>query len=150
CVHDASPGTVGSALWLADIIGTSIDLDIWTSAIWNISDTPDWSLGMIGGPPDHQPRPEYWTYALYTDHFGRTRLDPPSTPSSVRVYASRNAADDTTQIIAINWGASSAALQFRVSDLASVPISPTFVLPAMSMAAVELKDSGASAAWTYG
>jgi len=151
CVHDASPGTVGSALWLADIIGTSIDVDLWTSAIWNISDTPDWSLGMIGGPPAHQPRPEYWTYALYADHFGPTRLDPPaSLPSGVRAYAARNAADDTTQVIVVNWGASPAALQFSVSGLASAPAASTFVLPAMSQAAVELKDSGGAAAWTYG
>jgi hypothetical protein len=151
CVHDASPGTVGSALWLADILGASIALDLWTSAIWNISDTEEWSLGLIGGPPAHQPRPEYWTYALYADHFGPTLLDPPSSlPSGVRAYASRNAADDTTQIIAVNWGATDAALQFSVTGLASAPAARTFVLPATSVAAIELADRGAASAWTYG
>ncbi|HMF40034.1 MAG TPA: hypothetical protein VKQ32_05045 [Polyangia bacterium] len=151
CVHDASPGTVGSALWLADILGTSIDLDIWTSAIWNISDTQDWSLGMIGGPPAHQPRPEYWTYALYADHFGSTRLDPPaSLPSGVRVYASRNAADDTTQLIVVNWGAAPAPLHFEVSGLATEAPALTYSFPAMSLGAVEMKDGAGAFAWTYG
>jgi hypothetical protein len=151
CVHDAAPGTVGSALWLADNLGTSMGLDIWTLAIWNISDVQDWSLGMIGEPPAHQPRPEYWTYALYADHFGPTLLDAPaSLPAGVRAYAARNAADDTTQIIAVNWGAAPAALQVSVTGLASAPAGRTFVMPATSLAAIELADSGGVSAWTYG
>jgi hypothetical protein len=151
CVHDAAPGTVGSALWLADNLGTSMGLDIWTSAIWNISDTQDWSLGMIGGPPAHQPRPEYWTYALYADHFGPTLLDAPaSLPAAVRAHAARNAADDTTQIIAVNWGTAPAALQVSVTGLASAPAARTFVMPGTSLAAIELPDSGGASAWTYG
>jgi len=38
CVLDASAGTVGAALWLADSLGTALDLDLWTSAVWDISD----------------------------------------------------------------------------------------------------------------
>ena len=52
CVLEASPGTVGSALWMADVLGAGIELNLWTSAVWDISDDDDWSLGLIGLPPE--------------------------------------------------------------------------------------------------
>jgi hypothetical protein len=35
CVLEASPGTVGSALWLADSVGTAMELGLWTTAVWD-------------------------------------------------------------------------------------------------------------------
>lgn len=150
CALGASPGTVGSALWLADSVGTAIDLGLWTTAVWDISDTDGWSLGLIGMPPAHTPRPSYYAYALYADHFGPTLLQVTSAPSGVSAHASRNQAGDSTQIIAINWNASVAALTFQVTGLATTPAPATFVLPPQSMAAVEIPDLGSSSAWVYG
>jgi hypothetical protein len=150
CVLDASPGTVGGAVWLADVLGTSIGLDLWSSVVWNISDAEDWSLGLIGALPAHRPRPAYYAYALYADHFGPTVLPSVTAPPRVGAYASRNAADDATQVIAVNWNGAAQGLTFQVTGLASGPPSPTFVLPALSMAAVEIKDSGDATAWVYG
>jgi hypothetical protein len=149
CVLDASPGTVGSALWLADSLGAAIELGLWTSAVWDISDTDNWALGLIGMPPAHTPRPEYYAYALYADHFGPTLLDVTSKPTGVSVYASRNPADDTTEIVAVNWNAKAAALAFQVTGLAKAPETATFVLPPVSIAALEIPDTGAAKAWTY-
>ena len=150
CVLGASPGTVGSALWLADSVGAAIDLGLWTSAVWDIADTDGWTLGLIGEPPAHTPRPEYYAYALFADHFGPTQLKVTSAPAGVRVYASRNQADDTTAIVAINWNTEPAALAFQITDLARAPGTATFVLPAVSIAAVEIPDTGTAKAWGYG
>jgi hypothetical protein len=50
----------------------------------------------------------------------------------------------------INWNTASAGLAFQVTGLASAPPSVTFVLPPVSMAAVEIPDNGAPRAWIYG
>jgi hypothetical protein len=150
CVIDASPGTVGSALWMADSLGAAIDLGLWTSAVWDIADTDDWALGLLGMPPAHTPRPPYYAYALYADHFGPTLLDVPAAPSGVSAHASRNQADDATEVIAVNWNPASEPLSFQVTGLASAPDATTFVLPATSITAVEIPDQGAASAWSYG
>ena len=151
CVLDASPGTVGSALWIADSLGTSMGLGLWTSAIWDISDTETWALGFIGGPPAHQPRPEYYAYLFFAQHFGPTLIGVTLAPANVSVYASRNAADDATDIIVANWNTTTQPLSFEVTGLASASAtSPTFQLPAVSLAAIELADTGATNAWVYG
>ena len=150
CVLDASPGTVGSALWLADGLGTAIDLGLWTSAVWDISDTDAWSLGLIGPAPGHVPRPEYYAYALYAEHVGPETLQITSAPAGVSAHASRAAADDATEIIVVNWNESAATLAFSVTGLAAVPAPATLVLPAVSMAAVEIPDQGAPTVWSYG
>jgi hypothetical protein len=151
CVLDASPGTVGSALWVLDSLGTSIGLGLWTSAIWDISDDQNWSLGFIGEPPAHQPRPEYYAYLLYAQHFGPTLLDVTSSPGGVSVYASRNADDSVTEIIVANWNTTTQPLRFEVTGLSSSAAStPTFEMPAVSIAAIELADTGATSAWVYG
>jgi hypothetical protein len=151
CVLGASPGTVGSALWMADILGSSIQLGLWTSAVWDISDPDDWSLGLIGLPAGHVPRPEYFAYALYAGHFGPTLLPSVSgLPAGVSAYASRDLADNATEIIVINWNTSPVALSFQVTDLGTAPAAPTYLLPATSLAAIEVQDGGKSTAWVYG
>ncbi|HEY6476364.1 MAG TPA: hypothetical protein VI456_07250 [Polyangia bacterium] len=151
CVLGASPGTVGSALWMADILGSSIQLGLWTSAVWDISDPDDSSLGLIGLPPAHVPRPEYFAYALYSEHFGPTVLPPVGgLPAGVSAYASRDLADDATELIVVNWNTSPVALSFQVTDLAKAPAAPIYRLPATSMAAIEIQDGGKATAWVYG
>jgi hypothetical protein len=150
CVLEASTGTVGSALWLADSLGTSMTLGLWTSALWAIGDPDTWSLGFLGGPPTHQPRPEYYAYLLYAQNFGPTLLSVTSKPSGVSAYASRNASDTGTEIIVVNWNSSATSLTFQVSGLASPATSPTFNVPGVSLAAIEVADTGASSAWVYG
>jgi hypothetical protein len=150
CVIDASPGTVGSALWLADSLGAAIELGLWTSAVWNISDDDTWALGLIGRPPAHTPRPGYYAYQLYADHVGPTILATPETPAGVSAHAARNLADDTTTVVVINWNASPEPLAFQVTGLASAPPVATFVLPPTSIAAIAIPDTGSATAWAYG
>lgn len=150
CVLEASPGTVGSALWMADDLGSAIDLGLWTTAVWDISDTDDYSLGLIGLPPAHTPRPAYYAYSLFADHFGSTLVGVSSAPAGVSAYASRNQADDTTQIIAVNWNQAPTGVDVQVTGLPKTPASATFVLPPVSIAAIEVPDGQPPMAWTYG
>jgi hypothetical protein len=150
CVLDADPATVGSALWLADAVGTAMELGLWTSAVWDISDNDDYALGLIGPAPAHVPRPEYYAYALYAEHFGPTLLQVTSMPAGVSAHASRNQADDATAIVVVNWNDTSAPLAFSVTGLAEAPAPATFIVPSQSIAAVEIPDNGPAMAWVYG
>ena len=150
CVLDASPGTVGAGLWMADSLGEAIQHDLWTTAVWDISDPAPYALGLLDQAPGHVARPAYYAYALYAAHFGPTVLNVPSTPAGVSAHASRNAADTATEVIVANWNTTMASLAFQVNGLAVAPAPATFVLPALSMAAIELPDTGAETAWVYG
>lgn len=150
CVLGASPGTVGSALWMLDELGTAIQSGLWTSAVWDISDLDDWALGLIGLPPDHLPRPPYYAYQLYADHFGPTLIAVSSAPAGLSAYASRNAAGNATQIVYANWNSADVGVEVQVTGLAATPAAPTFRLPAQSMGAIEVPDTGEAHAWIYG
>jgi hypothetical protein len=149
CQLGGSPGAIGSALWLADVLGTSINNDLWTSAIWDIGDNDLWAFGLAGTAPLHTLRPEYYAYQLYADHFGPTLVDVTQSPTNVRAYASRNQADNATDIIIVNWSSLSAPLAFQVTGLAAAPSPATYTVPGLSISAVEIPDQGAATAWTY-
>jgi hypothetical protein len=149
CQLGASPRTIGSALWLADGLGTAIQNDLWTSAIWDIGDNDLWAFGLVGPPPLHTPSPEYYAYQLYADHFGPTLLGIAQSPPNVRAYASRNQTDDATDIIVVNWGTLSAPLDIRVTGLTTAPSPATYTVPGLSISTVEIPDNGAALAWTY-
>jgi hypothetical protein len=149
CVLGASPATVGGALWLADALGSAIDLGLWTSAVWDISDDESYALGLIAGPPKHVPRPAYYAYQLYADHFGPSTVSVSSAPSGVTAYASRNQAADATDIIYVNWNTQDVGVEVQVTDLATPPATPTFRLPAESLDAIEIPDNGNARAWAY-
>ncbi len=149
CQLGASSGTIGSALWLADGLGTAIENSLWTSALWDIGDDDLWALGLIGPHPLHQPRPEYYAYQLYADHFGPTLVDVTQSPANVRAYASRNQADDTTLLIIVNWSTLSAPLAVQVTGLSAAPAPALYTVPGLSISAVEIADNGATTAWTY-
>lgn len=149
-IPDAAQGTVGSALWTADIVGTAQELNLWTTVAWAICDTDDASFGMIGMPPAHTPRPEYYAYSLYADHFGPTLVDVTQAPSGVSAHATRNQADNGTDVVVVNWNNAPAPLAFEVTGLPSAPPAPVYQLPALSMAAVEIPDKGTASAWVYG
>jgi hypothetical protein len=148
-VLGASPATVGGALWLADALGSAIDLGLWTSAVWDIADDEVWALGLIGLPPAHVPRPAYYAYQLYADHYGPTSVAVSSGPAGVTAYASRNAAGDATEIIYVNWNAQDVGVEVQVTDVATPPATPTFRLPGQSLGAIEIPDNGNARAWTY-
>jgi len=145
----ASPGTVPAGLWAADAFGVGLETGLWATVFWSTRE--GWTLGLFvnqAGPP--QPQPEYWALDLYAEHFGPTLLSVSSTPTGVRAYASRNQTDDATQVIVVNWNQAPAALAFTVDGLATAPTPPTFALPALSVGAIEIPDTGTASALVYG
>jgi hypothetical protein len=68
----------------------------------------------------------------------------------VRAYASRNQADNTTEMVAVNWNASSTPVSFNITGLTSTGAPPTDTLPALSISSVEIADDGVATAWSYG
>jgi hypothetical protein len=118
--------------------------------VWDISDADPWTLGLLGLPPSHTPRPEYYANLLYAQHFGPTLVEVTQQPSGVHAYASRNQAGDATDLIVVNWNESTVPLAFQVNGPSATLATATFTLPAMSITAVEIPDKGAARAWTYG
>jgi hypothetical protein len=148
-VLPASPGTVPAGLWAADAFGVGLESGLWTTVFWSTRE--GWTLGLFAnstGTP--KPQPAYWAFDLYAEHFGPTLLLVSSVPPGVRAYASRNQSDDRTQVIVVNWNGAPAALTFSVDGLATVPTPPTFVLPALSLGAIEIPDTGTATALVYG
>ena len=148
-VLPASPGTVPAGLWAADTFGVALEAGLWASVYWSVRES--WTLGLFANRPGTpKPQPAYWALDLFAEHFGTTLLSVSSTPSKVSAYASRNQSEDGTQIIVVNWNDVPAVLTFKVDDLATAPKAPTFTLPALSVAAIEIPDTGAASALVYG
>lgn len=142
----ASPGTLAAGLWTADMFGVAFEEGLWTTAFWSIRE--DWTLGLLthGG----EMTPSYRALQLYAAHFGTTLLTASGAPDGVRVYASRNEADDATLAIVINWNLSAQPLTFRLKGLAMSIAPSSLTLGPRTMNAVEIPDTGATAVWVYG
>ncbi|MGB8294967.1 MAG: glycosyl hydrolase [Polyangia bacterium] len=148
-VLPASPGTVPAGLWAADAFGVGLESGLWATVFWSTRES--WTLGLFANRPGTpKPQPVYWALDLFAEHFGTTLLSVSSAPSKVSAYASRNQTENGTQIIAVNWNDVPAVLTFKVDDLATTPKPPTFTLPALSVAAIEIPDTGAASALVYG
>lgn len=143
----ASPGTVPAALWVADTFGVGIESGLWTMIYWSTRE--GWTLGMFPSS-GLTPRPAYFALAFYADHFGPTLVPVTSSMDGVHVYASRNQADTSTQLVVVNWNPSAAISTFQVEGLVQTPAATTFTLPGMSFAAVEIPDVGTATAIGYG
>jgi len=142
----ASPGTVPAGLWAADIFGVGLQSGLWATIFWSTCES--WTLGLFAPPPPSgQPQPAYFAFDLYAAHFGPTLLTVSSTPDGVHAYASRNQTDTGTQLMVVNWNSATATLAFNV-DGQLTPAS--FVIPALSMAAIDIPDVGAASALVYG
>jgi hypothetical protein len=142
CQLGGSPGTIGSALWLADVLGTAINNDLWTSAIWDIGDNDLWAFGLAGTAPLHTPRPEYYAYQLYADHFGPTLVDIAAITDECpclrqpQPSGQRDRHHHRQLELAIRAPGPS-------GDGAGYPPSPaTFTVPGLSISAVEIPDQG--------
>ncbi|MEP7050554.1 MAG: hypothetical protein ABJB12_09390 [Pseudomonadota bacterium] len=146
----AVAGTVPSALWAVDILGAAQELALRSTALWSIADDDTRKFGLIGVPPAHAPRPQYYAYQLFAAHSGPSLLTLTSAPKGVHAYPTRNAADNTTQLMLVNWQTSSRALEFQVTDLSPAPTSVVFTVPGLSIAAVDIPDHGTATAMSYG
>ena len=145
---DASPGTVPAGLWTADLVGVSLSENLWTTLYWSISET--WTLGLIT-PDSRAPRPAYHALRLWAEHgAGASNLSVVSAPKGVNVYAMRDDASALTRLMIVNWNATAQDLSLMLTDTPNVSPLASVTVAGQSMTAVELADTGAASAWTYG
>ena len=142
----ASPGTVPAGMWAADARGVGLETGLWATIFWSTRE--GWALGLFTATAG-KPQPEYWALDLFATHFGPTLLSVSSTPSGVHAYASRNAANDTTQVVVVNWNHAPANLTFTIAGLPTAPASSTLTFPSLSFGAIEIPDSGSATAVVY-
>jgi hypothetical protein len=140
----ASPGTVPAGLWAADTFGMGLQNGLWATTFWSTRE--GWTLGLFAATGG-QPQPAYFAFDLYAAHFGPTLLTVSSTPDGVRAYASRNQTDTATQVMVVNWNSATATLTFEIDGQ---PTPANFVIPPLSMAAIDIPDIGAASALVYG
>jgi hypothetical protein len=142
----ASPGTVPAGLWAADTFGVELQNGLWATIFWSTCES--WTLGLFAPPPPSgQPQPAYFAFDLYATHFGPTLLTVSSTPDGVHAYASRNQTATGTQLMVVNWNSATATLAFNIDG----QLTPAnFVIPALSMAAIDIPDLGTASALVYG
>jgi hypothetical protein len=140
----ASPGTVPAGLWAADTFGMGLQNGLWATIFWSTRE--GWTLGLLASG-DGTPQPAYWAFDMYATRFGPTLLTVSSTPDGVRAYASRNQTNTGIQAMVVNWNSATATLGFQIDGVLT---SANFVIPALSMAAIEIPDTGAASAVIYG
>lgn len=140
----ASPGTLLAALWTADVNGVALEEQLWSLDYWSISE--GWTLGMLNGKT---PRPAYYALKLFADHFGPTVIATSGAPVGMSVYAARNANDDGTNAIVVNWNANNYDLTVTFQDLKSSVPNVHFSVPALALSAFEVTDAGQVQGWAY-
>jgi hypothetical protein len=144
---EASPGTLPAGLWVADILGTGLSEGLWTTALWSIRES--WTFGIL--TPDNVARPAYQAIGLFSKHFGPTVVSVTSAPTGVHAYASRNAADDATLLVIVNWTDNVQKLAIAFDGATkTLPPATVFVEP-MTMNATQIPDDGGDVVvWQYG
>ncbi len=142
--NPASPGTFAAAQWTADVQGVALEEQLWSFDYWSVSE--GWTLGMLNGK---NPRPAYYALKLYADHFGPTVLSTSGAPDGMSVYASRNAQDDGTGVIVVNWIDNNYDLTVTFQDLQSNVSDVHLAVSAQSISSFEVSDSGQVRGWAY-
>jgi hypothetical protein len=101
--------------------------------------------------PDNVARPAYQAIGLFSKHFGPTVVSVTSAPTGVHAYASRNAADDATLLVIVNWTDNVQKLAIAFDGATkTLPPATVFVEP-MTMNATQIPDDGGDVVvWQYG
>lgn len=136
----ASPGTFYAALWTADAMGTALENNLWTFALWNIGERSrtDSVLGFIVGG---QPAPVYYAQQMISANFRGSVLSASGAPAGCSVYASYDAAQGSTALVVLNK--TSASLQLTLA-LDTLP-AQTIDFPALSATLVQIPDAAGGA-----
>jgi len=138
-IYDASPQTIFAAIWLADNLAASREEGLWAQHFWSLSES--WTLGFVD-PSTSRPRPEYHAFQMVSANMGPTELAT-APPAGFSVYASRNAADDTTVVLVLNKHATNDAETFVFSGMSGTPAADfTATFPAYSISVVTFPDGG--------
>lgn len=96
---EATPDSHYNAIWLADVFGRMMKNDVLMVNHWLLTSSGgQGSWGLIGRG---ELRPSYYTYQMFTQHFGETLLYSASDDPNVTIYAAQRA-DGATTLLIIN------------------------------------------------
>jgi hypothetical protein len=144
--QSASPQTFFAGLWVADNLGAALQQELWSVNYWSLSES--WTLSFIDGTTK-QAKPNYYAFQMISNHTGTTLLQA-TPPQGFSVYASRNAANDTSILIVINKNATNNSETITLSGLPSAPAVPAYKFPAYSLTCLSIPDNGAPmSVWSY-
>ena len=126
-------------MWVADVLGVSLEEGLWTSAFWHIADAPTgWKLAFIIG---QTPQPTYYALQLVATHFTGRTIAPAGVPAGFSVYASRDAAAGKTAVLILNKTGAAARLALAFD---AQPAAQAVGLAAQSMALAVFTDGAAA------
>lgn len=132
----AAPGTFYAGIWTADILGASIQSNLWTLAFWELGD-PSTAPTLLGFLESGQPVPAYYTMQMISANFRGTSVVPEHVPTGFSVYASYDSGTATTAVVVLNKTAPTSTLAIAIDSL---PIQ-SFVFPTLSASLVQIPDS---------
>lgn len=142
--------TPAHALWMADFFGVSAELDLWTASTYVLSGPDEYIPGLIGLPPERPLRPAYHAIALAVTPAGARRYVSTSTDSDLRVYASRHRDDAGVHLAIVHWGETERTVTVRILDAGDAAMDLELTVPAVSVTSLEIPDTAAPQAYTYG
>ena len=132
----AAPGTFYAALWTADAMGTALESNLWTFALWNIGERSrsDSVLGFLNGG---QPTPGYYAEEMISANFRGDVLASAGAPAGVSVYASHDAGQGSTAVLVLNKTTTASSVTLAVDTLAP----QAFDFPPLSLTLVQIPDA---------
>jgi hypothetical protein len=139
-IQTASPQTFFAGLWVADNLGAALQQELWSVNYWSISE--GWTSSFIDATT-RLPKPNYYALQLISNHMGPTLIQA-TPPQGFSVYASRDAANDTTILIVINKNATNNSETIVLSGLPSTPAVPAYKFPAYSLTCLSVPDNGSA------
>lgn len=143
---EASPGSFLAGLWVADILGVSMEEELWNVSFWSISE--GWTLGFIDGN-NNSPRPAYYVLKMFTEHFGDQILQVESELEDVSVYASRDTQTTNIVLAVINKSTSEENLAWKIKDSETSSRTYQNVFPALSLTIIIQPMQGNAEIWQY-
>jgi hypothetical protein len=132
----AAPPTFYAGLWAADVLGASLESNLWTLAFWDIGD-PSSAPSVLGFLQNGQPVPAYFTTQMVSTTFRGTVATPSGVPEGFSVYASYDASKASTAVLVLNKSTTDSAIAIAVESLAV----QSFDFPALSVTVVQIPDS---------
>jgi hypothetical protein len=138
----ASPGTFPAGLWVADNLGVSLEAQLHSVSYWSLSE--GYTLGFFDGT---SPRPALYMLELFSNQFGTEALTVTGAPTSVSIYAGRDATNARSTLFVVNKTNSPLELTVNLTELARSAPATLNVLP-LSLEVASLPDDGGAAVVT--
>ncbi len=129
---EASLGTIGAGLWLADFLGISSAQSNFISVMpWSISES--WLTGFLAQYPGNKPRPVYYIYEIFSSHALTNMILCREAASDLRIYAYDDVSGNVS-LFCVNWSKTSYySIDFNFSGGLLLNSSITYTFSPLSL-----------------